>query len=56
VPTDEERLDNAFPETDCSKITFEALFTLLNEVNVLKGEPEINRVQFQDWLKAKLPR
>ena len=54
IPTDEERIDRAFPKTDMAHVIFEALFELGNRIQVLEGKPPITRVQLRDWLKAKL--
>ncbi len=54
-PTDEERIDSAFPQTDTARVIFEALFELSNQVRVLQGNPEITIPQLRAWLKAKLP-
>lgn len=55
-PTDEERIDAAFPKTDTARVIFEALFELSNRVVTLEGGNPIDRSQLRNWLKAKLPR
>lgn len=54
-PTDEDRIDAAFPQTDTAKVIFEAFFELANDVCGLKGQQPITRAQLRDWLKSKLP-
>lgn len=54
-PTDEERIDAAFPGTDVARVQFEAFFEISNRVIALEGGTAITRAQLRDWLKAKLP-
>ncbi len=55
-PTDDERIDEAFPQTDSARVIFEAFFELVNDVRALKTPPQqpINRAQLRDWFKGKL--
>lgn len=55
-PTDEERIDSAFPKTDTALVIFEAFFELANDVRSLREQGAITRAQLKDWLKAKLPQ
>ena len=56
-PTDEERIDAAFPQTDVARVLFEALFEIMNRVLVLEGgAPMANRSQLKVWLRNKLPQ
>ena len=54
-PTDAERIDSAFPQTDTARVIFEALFELVNRVIALEGGVAIDRIQLKTWLKNKLP-
>ncbi len=54
-PTDEERIDAAFPQTDTARVIFEALFELINRVIVLEAGTAVDRAQLKTWLKNKLP-
>lgn len=54
-PTDEERIDKAFPQTDVARVIFEAFFEIGNRVQVLEGKQPITRDQLKTWLKNKLP-
>lgn len=55
-PSDDERINRAFEQTqDRDKVLFEAIFELVNDVRVLKGQNEITKAQLKDWMKAKLP-
>lgn len=55
-PTNADRIDAAFPDTDSAMVIFEALFELANDVRGLKGQQPITRAQLKEWLKAKLPQ
>jgi hypothetical protein len=50
-----ERIDKAFPQTDVARVLFEVLFEMANEIRVLKSQPLIDKAQFKDYLKTKLP-
>lgn len=54
-PTDAERIDAAFPQTDKGRVLFDTFFELTNRVIALEGGTVITRAQLRDWLKAKLP-
>ena len=54
-PTDEERIDAAFPQTDVARVIFEALFDQENRLRALEGGVAITRAQFKAFLKSKLP-
>ena len=54
-PTSEDRIDEAFPQTDIARVIFEAFFELANRLQVLESKPAITRAQLKTWLKAKLP-
>ena len=54
-PTDEERIDAAFPQTDVARVIFEAFFEISNRLIVLEGGAPITKAQLKAWLKAKLP-
>lgn len=54
-PTDAERIDAAFPQTDVARVLFEAFFAQENRIRALEGSAAITRAQLRDWLKAKLP-
>lgn len=54
-PTDEERIDEAFPGTDTARVIFEAFFEIANEIRALKSQSALTRAQLRNWLKAKLP-
>lgn len=53
--SDEERIDEVFPQTDTARVLFEALFELSNRILKLEGRAEISRAQLKAWLKNKLP-
>lgn len=53
-PTDAERIDAVFPQTDVGRVIFEAFFELANDVRVLKGQSPITKAQLRDWFAAKL--
>lgn len=54
-PTNEERIDAAFPQTDTARVLFEYLFELTNRVIAREGGTALTRTQFKTRLKAKLP-
>ena len=54
-PTDDERIDEAFPQTDVARVIFEALFELTNRVIALEGGAAVTRAQLRTWLRNKLP-
>ena len=54
-PTDSERIDAAFPQSDVARVIFEALFELTNRVIALEGGQAVTRAQLRTWLKGKLP-
>lgn len=55
-PTDEERIDAAFPQTDVARVIFEAFFEVANRLQALEGKSPITRDQLKTWLKSKLPQ
>jgi hypothetical protein len=55
-PTDAERIDAAFPQSDVARVIFEALYELTNRVRTLEGNAAITRAQLRDWLITKLPQ
>ena len=54
-PTDEERIDTAFPQSDSARVIFEVLFELTNRTIALEGGAAVTRAQFKDFMKGKLP-
>ena len=55
VPTDQERIDAAFPQTDTAQVLIDAFLELANEIQTLKGQALYTRPQIKTWLKNKLP-
>jgi len=55
VPTDEDRIDSAFPQTDIARVVFGAFFEVANRLQVLEGKQPITKPQLRAWLKSKLP-
>ena len=54
-PTDAERIDQAFPQTDTARVIFEAFFELTNRLIAIEGGVAVDRIQLKTWLKNKLP-
>ena len=53
-PTDEDRIDAVFPQTDSARVIFEAFFELTNRLIALEGGNAITKAQLRNWFKAKL--
>ena len=55
VPTDAERIDAAFPQTDVAQVLFNVLFDMANQIRALQGNTAITKAQFKSYLQSKLP-
>jgi hypothetical protein len=60
-PTDEERIDAAFPQTDVARVIFEVFFEMANQIRALQDtvngttQGPLTRTQLKDFMKTKLP-
>jgi hypothetical protein len=54
APTDTQRIDAVFPQTDTGRVIFEAFFELTNDVRALKGQTPITKTQLKTWFQSKL--
>lgn len=54
-PTDEERIDAVFPQSDSAQVIFEAFFIVVNRLQTLESQPPITKIQLKNWFKSRLP-
>lgn len=55
APSDDERIDEAFPQTDVAVVLAKALLDHENRLRALEGKPAIAMAQLKTALKALLP-
>lgn len=54
-PTDEQRIDAAFPQTDIAQVLFKVILNQENRIRALESKPSIDATQLKVALKGMLP-
>lgn len=54
IPTDEERIDSAFPQSDTGQLLIKLLFNIENRTRALEGKNPITMSQYKSALKDLL--
>lgn len=53
--SDDDRIDEAFPQTDSARVIFDVFFDHENRIRALESKQPITRAQMRNALKTRLP-